>query len=182
MVLGASASGATVYAEPAPAVALNNAEARLSAAEAAEEAAILKRLTRAVVSQLPRLRQASPWPFSKGVTSEALFVKVLGHNLHAMADGAESAAEAAILKRLMRAVVSKLPRLRQASCSPCDACVCTRGAGCEGSGLETCAVAKGMSVTGLPKGFHPRRRTCCSDLLTFGICLTCWKPFVGRLS
>ncbi|KAK9844214.1 hypothetical protein WJX81_008230 [Elliptochloris bilobata] len=57
VVLGASASGATVYAEPAPAVALNNAEARLSGAEAAEEAAILRRLTCAVVKCTPRLRQ-----------------------------------------------------------------------------------------------------------------------------
>ena len=57
VVLGASASGATVYAEPAPAVALNNAEARLSGAEAAEEAAILRRLTRAVLGNSARLRQ-----------------------------------------------------------------------------------------------------------------------------
>ena len=57
MVLGASASGATVYAEPAPAVALNNAEARLSGAEAAEEAAILRRLTRTVLQHSARLRQ-----------------------------------------------------------------------------------------------------------------------------
>ena len=57
MVLGASASGATVYAEPAPAVALNNAEARLSGAEAAEEAAILRRLTRGVLQHSARLRQ-----------------------------------------------------------------------------------------------------------------------------
>ena len=57
VVLGASASGATVYAEPAPAVALNNAEARLSGAEAAEEAAILRRLTRAVLQHSARLRQ-----------------------------------------------------------------------------------------------------------------------------
>jgi len=62
VVLGASTSGATVYAEPGPAVALNNAEARLSGAEAAEEAAILRRLTRAVVALLPRLHQASLCP------------------------------------------------------------------------------------------------------------------------
>jgi len=58
VVLGASASGATVYAEPGPAVALNNAEAALAGAEAAEEASILGRLTRGVAAQLPRLRQA----------------------------------------------------------------------------------------------------------------------------
>ncbi len=58
VVLGASASGATVYAEPGPAVALNNAEAALAGAEAAEEASILGRLTRGVAVQLPRLRQA----------------------------------------------------------------------------------------------------------------------------
>lgn len=57
LVLGASASGATVYAEPAPAVVLNNAEAHLSGAEAAEEAAILRRLTRAVLQHSARLRQ-----------------------------------------------------------------------------------------------------------------------------
>lgn len=46
--LGQSTSGATLYLEPAPIVALNNNEARLADAVAAEEARVLRRLTRAV--------------------------------------------------------------------------------------------------------------------------------------
>lgn len=48
MRLGASTSGATLYMEPAPIVPLNNSEARLADAVAAEEARVLRRLGRAV--------------------------------------------------------------------------------------------------------------------------------------
>jgi DNA mismatch repair protein MutS2 len=45
VVLDASASGATLFVEPAPAVALNNAAAALEAKEAAEQDAVLRALT-----------------------------------------------------------------------------------------------------------------------------------------
>ncbi|KAK9809345.1 hypothetical protein WJX73_007359 [Symbiochloris irregularis] len=48
MRLGASTSGATLYLEPAPLVALNNAEARLADAVEAEEGRVLQYLTKTV--------------------------------------------------------------------------------------------------------------------------------------
>ena len=48
VTLASSASGSTVYMEPTPIVALNNAEAMLGAQEEEEEQAILAQLTHMV--------------------------------------------------------------------------------------------------------------------------------------
>lgn len=48
VTLASSASGSTVYMEPEPVVALNNAESMLGSQEQEEEQAILAQLTQAV--------------------------------------------------------------------------------------------------------------------------------------
>ena len=55
--LASSSTGATFYMDPAPTVPLNNAEAALAGEEAAEEAAILARLSEAVAGSAARIRQ-----------------------------------------------------------------------------------------------------------------------------
>ena len=50
LTLDRSSTGATLYMEPEPAVAMNNAEARLAGQEAREEAAILNRLSSLVAA------------------------------------------------------------------------------------------------------------------------------------
>jgi DNA mismatch repair protein MutS2 len=57
VALAASASGSTVYMEPAPLVPLNNAEAALGAAEAEEEERVLRELSAAVGGQSGALRR-----------------------------------------------------------------------------------------------------------------------------
>ena len=54
--LGASASGATVYMEPAPAVDLNNRETELAAREAEQAAAVLARLSGLLAQRAPQLQ------------------------------------------------------------------------------------------------------------------------------
>ena len=59
MRLAQSTSGATLYVEPAPIVPLNNSEARLSDAVAAEEARVLQRLSRTVAKHAAVVSQVS---------------------------------------------------------------------------------------------------------------------------
>ena len=56
VTLASSASGSTVYMEPTPVVALNNAEAMLGAQEEEEEQAILSELTHMVCCALSTWR------------------------------------------------------------------------------------------------------------------------------
>lgn len=56
-MLATSASGSTVYAEPAPLVSLNNSEAALAAAEQQEEDAVLAELSAAVAKEERALRR-----------------------------------------------------------------------------------------------------------------------------
>ena len=58
VTLATSASGATLYLEPAPLVQLNNAEALLAGRERDEERRVLRRLSGAVASHAPALLQA----------------------------------------------------------------------------------------------------------------------------
>jgi hypothetical protein len=60
--LASSSTGATFYIDPAPTVPLNNAEARLAGEEAAEEAAVLARLSSAVAGSASRIHQVTSPP------------------------------------------------------------------------------------------------------------------------